>query len=211
MDTYAIATGQATKESINFQDTLGGISKLAQDGKISITDEAQAMWVMQQAAASGDTSLGGLADKLRGLKGPLHDMGVEMGVQAVKWQAGAGDTVSGVTDEQDPSGYGKKYGAQTVKHDDTKVADPFEPLRKSSAEVVSNAAQIPTHIQHTAQQLIIAAPHAQVMATHLGNSAGSAKTLSTFAASAAASFQKMQGTYVVTVVKSGGGGGQGPS
>ena len=118
---YLIGTGQATKESLRFNDMLEQQGKLAADGKISLETYKNEMLLMAEAAKSGATSM----DQLTQIQIRLN-YGLKMGV-----------TTKGKTAQSDASLYEQHAGG--VKGTKSYAGNGIENATKPFDDIVVSA------------------------------------------------------------------------
>lgn len=201
MNQYLIATGQATKESIAFDEQQKLLAQSAEKGKLSIADYSRQMLAMAAAAASGKTSIEAMARA-------MLDQGMVTSF-SVGGTYGKDLTVGALETEMDdlkrrtraPMKATGKEGAKEGATED----DPYKALRTSVEQTTTAIAQglggamanlanmAPARGQAVANGFETAVPSAQKLYKEVGN----IQSLIT----------GMQGTLMFAITWNPGGGG----
>jgi hypothetical protein len=126
LDDYAIASGQATKESLFFRDAQEQLSKQFQGGKISFDTEAKGLIALAEAARLGKTSLEDTYSVMLKTTGIQRD--------STMWKAAFGGRKIVGADELAEGG--QLAGKNTVEKE-----DPFAATKKGANDA-TNATQV---------------------------------------------------------------------
>jgi len=132
MDAYRIASGQATAQSIAFDDGQKSLSEAARAGKISFEQEAEGLLAMATAAKTGQTS--------------IRDLDMIARDAQPSWKALDDMTLKFIgADRPNATGLKSTLGSTERKgQTDAQTADPFADLNKSSATAKTGVEAIGT-------------------------------------------------------------------
>jgi hypothetical protein len=203
MDDYAVATGQATRESLALRDAKANLDSAVEKGSITWDQYSKGVLSLAQAARDGQTSLRDLytlmknspdmADKYQGWLGTSNLDNPAATDKHLRKMYNQGDF------SEDGTAPGKKIAA----------SDPLAAQKQSIADIQGSLNKLPAAAQSAATQM--SGPAAQMQTQMSWVTTEASKALGQIAGIGSA-LRGMTGSLTINIGYSGGDGGRnGPS